>query len=217
MAHALDRTCGRASFLRRDTERPLTLRSEASKLPPMLRRLLPILAILAWLVPNLAEAQYKNGQVGVEGGYMFIGEDSGLEEHGILFSLRGAYKGTDRWWFSARAGLSFRGEQSTLSNQTVILFHLVPVDARYYFATDRFRPFVGVTNCGEKLIASEIVIGRILPEKTRTEVVVRFREVGVHPQGVLEVLSRLVQVVMTMQLHHPQAVMGVFKVGTVLE
>ncbi len=92
-----------------------------------------------------ARAQYKSGQIGFEGGYMFLGRDAGLDSHGLLVGLRGGYKASDRWWFSARAGVSFRGEQDT-SGRTVVMFHLVPVDARYYLATDAVRPFVGVTN-----------------------------------------------------------------------
>lgn len=97
----------------------------------------------AW-VPSEAQAQYKNGQIGFEGGYMFLGSKSGLDSNGVLVGLRGAYKGSDNWWFTARAGISFRGEE--FSDRTVVLFHLVPAAVRYYFFTDRFRPFLGVTN-----------------------------------------------------------------------
>jgi hypothetical protein len=92
-----------------------------------------------------AEAQYKNGQIGFEGGYFFLGSESGLDQHAFLVALRGAYKISDHWWFTARAGVSFRGEQVN-EEKTVVLFHLTPIDARYYFATDRLRPFVGLTN-----------------------------------------------------------------------
>jgi hypothetical protein len=112
-------------------------------------RLALLLGVLLFGLLGPAEgqalAQYKSGQIGFEGGYMFIGRDAGLDSHGVLAALRGGYKASDRWWFSARAGVSFRGEQAT-SNRTVVLFHLVPVDARYYLATDAVRPFVGVTN-----------------------------------------------------------------------
>ena len=91
-----------------------------------------------------AQAQYKNGQIGFEGGYFLLGKDLGLDEHSFLLGLRGGYKGTDNWWFTARAGVSFRGEQNPLANNTVVIFHLMPVDARYYFLTDNFRPFVGI-------------------------------------------------------------------------
>lgn len=101
--------------------------------------------LAAGVGPEVAQAQYKNGQIGVDVGYFFMEADSGLDEHGFLVALRGAYKASDHWWFTARAGVSFRGEQSNLSNSTVVLFHLQPVDARYYFLTDRIRPFVGVT------------------------------------------------------------------------
>ena len=112
----------------------------------MFRRLAPLVVVLAGLFAGIseAEAQYKNGQFGFEGGYFYLGKDSGLDEHGFLLGMRGAYKGTDHWWFSARTGVGFRGEQSTLSNNTVVVFHVMPVDVRYYFLTDTFRPFVAV-------------------------------------------------------------------------
>jgi hypothetical protein len=90
-----------------------------------------------------AQAQYKNQQFGFEGGYSFLGEDSGLKPHSFLLGMRGGYKGTDHWWFTSRAAVSFRGEQNPLSNRTVVVFNVMPVDARYYFLTDTFRPFVG--------------------------------------------------------------------------
>ncbi|MEQ8274931.1 MAG: hypothetical protein RMA76_20690 [Deltaproteobacteria bacterium] len=103
------------------------------------------LGLATCLNSGSAEAQYKNGQIGFEGGYMFLGEKSELDSHGFLLGLRAAYKASDHWWFTARGAVSFRGEQGN-SNRTVVLLHLVPVDARYYFKTDRFRPFLGVTN-----------------------------------------------------------------------
>lgn len=96
--------------------------------------------------PRSAAAQYKNAQVGFDVGYSFMEEKSGLDAHAVLVALRGAYKASDNWWFSARAGVSFRGERGDRSDNTVVLLHLQPVDARYYFLTDRLRPFVGVTN-----------------------------------------------------------------------
>lgn len=92
-----------------------------------------------------AEAQYKNGQIGFEGGYMFLGENTGLDSHGFLLGLRAAYKGTDHWWFATRGAVSFRGERG-FSERTVVLFHLMPVEARYYFTTDKVRPFAGITS-----------------------------------------------------------------------
>lgn len=103
------------------------------------------LVSLASAFPNTAHAQYKNGQFGFEGGYSFLGENAELDPHSFLVGMRGAYKASDHWWFSARAALSFRGEQNR-SQKTVVLFHVVPVDVRYYFLTDSFRPFAGITN-----------------------------------------------------------------------
>lgn len=110
----------------------------------MLRWLAPLVVALAGVLGSVgeAEAQYKNGQFGFEGGYSYLGSDSALDEHSFLLGMRGAYKGTDHWWFSARTMIGFRGEQSTLSTNTVVLFHVMPVDVRYYFLTDTFRPFV---------------------------------------------------------------------------
>lgn len=114
--------------------------------PKQARRPLFFLLFVIFLaLPSAAEAQYKNGQIGFDGGYMFLGSKSLLDSHGFLLSLRGAYKASDHWWFTARAGVSFRGERQASQN-TVVLFHVVPIDARYYFKTDNFRPFVGVTN-----------------------------------------------------------------------
>lgn len=115
--------------------------------------LFAVLVLAAW--SSRAEAQYKNAQIGFEGGYMFLGNESALHSHGLLLGLRGGYKASDRWWFTARAAVSFRGEE-TGSNRTVVLFHLVPVDVRYYFQTDAFRPFVGLTNSFQLLFNQTI-------------------------------------------------------------
>ena len=109
------------------------------------RLLLGAMVAAGGAVAPEAEAQYKNGQIGFEAGYFFLGEEGLLDQHAFLVALRGAYKASDHWWFTARAGVSFRGEPQ-LSEKTVVLFHLTPIDARYYFATDRLRPFVGLTN-----------------------------------------------------------------------
>jgi hypothetical protein len=114
-----------------------------------------LLSLALLFLPRLAEAQYKNGQFGFEGGYFFIGEDSGLTSHNFAIGMRGAYKNTDQWWFSARAMVSFPGDIGGRDN-TVVLLHLVPVDVRYYFQTDSFRPFVGVTNSFQFLFNQEI-------------------------------------------------------------
>ena len=100
------------------------------------------LGLAALGTTKAAEAQYKSYQFGFEGGYQYIEDDLGLDEHGPLLGLRAAYKASDHWWFSARALLSFRGDITPAEN-TVVLFHLTPVDVRYYFETDSFRPFIG--------------------------------------------------------------------------
>lgn len=112
----------------------------------------------AFVGPTEASAQYKNAQIGFDIGYMFNESDSLLDEHGVLVALRGAYKASDHWWFSARAGLSFRGETAG-TRGTAIVFHLMPVDARYYFKTDSFRPFVGIGNAFQFLFNNEVAPG----------------------------------------------------------
>ena len=91
---------------------------------------------------------------------MYIGDATGLDQHGFLIGLRAAYKASDHWWFSVRAGLSFRGDQipnqGNFESNTVVLFHLVPVEARYYFLTDFTRPFVGISNSFQFLTNTEI-------------------------------------------------------------
>lgn len=112
--------------------------------PRSLRGVLAFAALAAvwWGSPQEAEAQYKSQQFGFEGGYSFIDESLGLDEHAPIVGLRAGYKATDHWWFTARAMVSFRGDVFP-QDQTVILFHLTPVDVRYYFETDAWRPYIG--------------------------------------------------------------------------
>src|SRR5215472_13755633 len=99
--------------------------------------------LVAWAAgSSVAEAQYKNGQFGFEGGYLFLGPNSLLHEHNFMLGLRGGYKASDHWWFTARAQIGFPAEDPRFGGATVVFFHLVPIDARYYFETDSFRPFV---------------------------------------------------------------------------
>ena len=115
--------------------------------------------LVAVTAPCPAHAQYKNNQFGFEGGYMYIGDATGLDPHSFLIGMRAAYKVSDHWWFSARAGLSFRGDDPIVGgnrSNTVVLFHLVPVEARYYFLTDFTRPFVGVSNSFQFLTNQQI-------------------------------------------------------------
>ncbi|MBK8011481.1 MAG: hypothetical protein IPK13_09025 [Deltaproteobacteria bacterium] len=122
-----------------------------------------VVGLFVVATPIRAQAQYKNSQFGFDAGYMYLGEASRLDSHSFLLGMRGAYKASDHWWFSARGGVSFRGERG-LSSNTVVLFHLVPVDVRYYFMTDGLRPFVGLTNSFQFLInasqtASDVLWG----------------------------------------------------------
>lgn len=112
-------------------------------------------ALLLMLASATAEAQYKNAQFGFEAGYFFFGRDTQLTTHNYGLGLRGAYKSTDRWWFTARGMVSFPGDDGGRDN-TVVLFHLVPIDVRYYFKTDAFRPFVGLTHSFQFLLNTEL-------------------------------------------------------------
>jgi hypothetical protein len=111
--------------------------------------------VLALAAGSRAEAQYKSGQFGFEGGYFFLGSRSLLNQHNFSFGLRGGYKASDHWWFMGRAQLSFPPEQVP-PNSTVVLLHLVPIEARYYFQTDAWRPFVGITNSFQLLFNQDI-------------------------------------------------------------
>lgn len=102
-----------------------------------------------------AQAQYKNQQIGFEAGYQHIQEDFGLTANGVTFGLRAGYKASDHWWFTARALVSFRGDRLP-GNNTNILFHLTPVDARYYLWTDGFRPFIGAATAFHFLANSNL-------------------------------------------------------------
>lgn len=125
---------------------PRSLRSASTRpgVGPRLRGLalgsLAILGTAVFAAP--AEAQYTNQQFGLELGYQFIEDDSGLTQHAPTFGLRAGYKASDHWWFTSRAMLAFRDDVLP-ADRTVVLFHLTPVDVRYYFLTDSFRPFLG--------------------------------------------------------------------------
>jgi hypothetical protein len=119
-----------------------------------MRGILAPVVVLASLAPVEAAAQYKSAQLGFEGGYGFYAGDLGLDLHGFMVGLRGCFKAEDHWWFSARALLSLRGEQS--SERTVVILNLTPVSARYYFLTDAFRPFLGITNAFQFLFNKEV-------------------------------------------------------------
>lgn len=109
---------------------------------PLFGILLACLFVGALLRPSVAEAQYKSQQLGFEAGYQLIEDDFGLDMHSAIFGLRAGYKADDHWWYTARAMVSFLGNQLP-ADQTTVLFHLTPVDFRYYFLTDDFRPYLG--------------------------------------------------------------------------
>jgi len=100
-----------------------------------------------------AEAQYRNNQFGFEAGYLFYGISSDgssalVERSGPLVGVRTGFKLTDRFWITNRAAFSWRDQIQSrgFADQTVYVLHLVPAAVRYYFATNRWRPFVAVTN-----------------------------------------------------------------------
>lgn len=92
--------------------------------------------------PSIAQAQYTNQQFGIEAGYQFIEDDLGLNVHAPAFGLRAGYKADDHSWFTARTLLSFRDDVLP-RERTILVFNLTPLDYRYYFLTDSFRPFLG--------------------------------------------------------------------------
>lgn len=110
-----------------------------------------VLTLAALLAPREASAQYKNFTFGFEGGYFLLTKGSELKPHNFGLGLFGGYKLSDQWWLTGRAMVSFPGQLDNAPN-TVVLLHLTPVAARYYFLTDSFRPFVGITNAFHILI-----------------------------------------------------------------
>lgn len=124
-----------------------------------LKLLLASLLVVGFLSPAPAQAQYKNSQFGFEVGYLYVGERTGLDPHGLSGGLRAAYKISDHWWFAARAGLSVRGDEvegQVPESNTAVMLSVIPIEARYYFLTDFYRPYVGITNAFQFLFNTEI-------------------------------------------------------------
>ncbi|MEM1022246.1 MAG: hypothetical protein AAGD10_19700 [Myxococcota bacterium] len=90
------------------------------------------------------EAQYKSTQFGYEAGYRWISNRTGLSSSAPFIGTRVGYRLSDNLWLSSRIGFDFR-DQLVGEPLTVFLLHLTPLDARWYFTTDRFRPFLGLT------------------------------------------------------------------------
>jgi len=90
-----------------------------------------------------AEAQYKNTQLGYEAGYRQLSRPF-LSPSAPFIGARVGYRLTDHLWLSSRVGFDFR-DQVAIEPLTVFILHLTPADARWYFMTDRFRPFLGLT------------------------------------------------------------------------
>jgi len=98
---------------------------------------------------STAAAQYKNSQFGFEAGYLAYGnsnndEVAAVESHGPLVGVRTGWKLSDHFWLTNRAAFAWR-DQIERVDRTIFILHLVPVAVRYYFLTDRFRPFLGAT------------------------------------------------------------------------
>jgi len=90
-----------------------------------------------------ADAQYKNTQFGYELGYRQVSKPF-LASSAPFIGARVGYRLTDHLWLSSRLGFDFR-DQTGIEPLTVFILHLTPVDARWYFLTGRFRPFLGLT------------------------------------------------------------------------
>jgi len=110
-----------------------------------------LVGVLLSMTSGAANAQYRSGQFGFEAGYLGFAEPNSnrateVENHGPMVGIRAGYRITDNVWLTQRAALSWRDQQPVRFDETIFVLHLVPVAARYYFATDRIRPFVGVTN-----------------------------------------------------------------------
>lgn len=103
-------------------------------------------ALAATMMAGLgeAEAQYTGEQLAFEVGYQFLEDDLGLRPHEPVFGVRVGVELTERIWYTTRALLSFRDDLAP-RDRTVLLLHLTPLDLRYYFLTDRFRPFLGAS------------------------------------------------------------------------
>jgi outer membrane protein W len=89
-----------------------------------------------------ALAQYKNNQFGFELGYSLFDRPL-LDESGPHLGFRVGYQLTDRWWLGSRVAFSYRKQLPGLPNTTVFLLQATPLSGRYYFATHRWRPFLG--------------------------------------------------------------------------
>ena len=92
---------------------------------------------LALAAEGEANAQYRNFTFGFEGGYMYLAADTGLRTNNFTLGMFGSWKGSDKWWFSGRAALSFPGESgprgTTLPNTVILLLSIVPAVAWFFF------------------------------------------------------------------------------------
>lgn len=101
-----------------------------------------------------ADAQYRNFTWGFEAGYFLFAppETTGVDPHTFNLGFFAGAKLSDNWWYYGRATLGFTGEHVPGFDNTVVLLHIVPASARYYFLTDHLRPWLGITNSFQLLI-----------------------------------------------------------------
>jgi len=95
---------------------------------------------------NEALAQYKSAHIAFEFGYQYTSERLvSLENSAPFMGVRVGWKLTDRWWMTSRIGFGWRKLDARIANLTTFMLQLNPLDVRYYFLTNRFRPYLGAT------------------------------------------------------------------------
>jgi hypothetical protein len=126
-----------------------------------LRRALLVASVVAasLAASEEAQAQYRNFTFGFEGGYIYQGKNTQLSRSNFGIGMFGGWKASRNWWFYGRSLLSFP-KQLDNSPNTVIVLHAVPASVRYYFLTDRLRPWVGITNSFQLLLNTTDAIQR---------------------------------------------------------
>lgn len=110
-------------------------------------------------LPIKARAQYQHQQFAIEAGGQFSNGLLFASSHGILIGVRGALKASDHWWYAGRALVLISEEDSLRQparSNTLLGLQLTPLDMRYYFLTERIRPFIGGTSSLYFFLRSEV-------------------------------------------------------------
>ncbi|MGF1511717.1 MAG: hypothetical protein ACFB9M_19650 [Myxococcota bacterium] len=94
----------------------------------------------AWL--GSAHAQHRNHRLGFEVGYVRL-DQTGVKPNAPHFGARIIHKLVEHWWISSRFGIALPGSPAGSGMPRLVRFQIVPLDIRYYLATDAVRPFVG--------------------------------------------------------------------------